>query len=250
MGPSKTKFTPPPRMSFLEKQAIADAKVSLILEFLSDGEIYTDVAVTSCLLGSSLSSARRTLKRMVKEYSLKTETHLVRSRACQIYGISTQGVALSGNFDCRPFELGKTNPSFITHHLKTQKARLAAIDHGWTDWVPERSIHGKGYLKVPDALVTNSEGFRVAVEIELNIKTTKRYSEICSAHLQSIAKGHWHEVHYLCPEKLLAGVERIFAGIEFVSVKGDRVSIQQKHRQRFKFFCLDAWPIALQKDTL
>ncbi len=232
----------PPRMSYAEKQARAQAKRQALLRFLATGELYTSPLIAAQLMAVSQSSAERTLSALILDGSLKFEIHIIASRKTRIYGITSHGLALMDEFDKPFFQLGKTNSLYIPHHLQTQQARLAAETVGWTEWTPGKTLHGKGLLKIPDAVGTTPEGVRVAVEIERHVKTPKRYEEIISAHLQSITKKLWNEIHYLTPPGLANRVERAFQHVQSVPVKGERVTLEPRHRAAFKFFDLQSWP--------
>lgn len=231
-----------PRMSFLEKQSRADAKRELILQFLARGEVFSTVAILSRVISASPSSTTRTLDYLVRDNALKSERHVIQCRHSHIYGITAHGLGLVGKFNVRHFELGKTNTSYIPHHIDTQIARLNAEENSWENWQPGKLLYGQNLEKVPDALATNPVEKRVAIEIERHIKTPKRYSEIISAHLQAITQKRWAEVHYLCPSDLHKKVEAAFMHIDSVLVKGERIQLQQKHRDCFKFFALNSWP--------
>lgn len=242
MNPSKANMLNLPHMSYLEKQSRADAKRELVLQFLASGEVFSTVMMLSRVISASPSSTARTLDNLMRAGALKSEMHMIRLRHSAIYGITPHGLGLVGKFDSRYFELGKTNPAYIPHHLDTQMARLNAEDEDWKDWQPGKALYGLNLEKVPDALATDPVEKRVAIEIERHIKTPKRYAEIISAHLQAITQKRWAEVHYLCPDGLHKKVEAAFARIESVSVKGERVQLQKKHRDCFKFFALNLWP--------
>ncbi len=229
-------------MSFLEKQSRAEAKRELVLQFLASGEVFSTVTILSRVISASPSSTKRTLDCLIRDGALKFEMHVVQFRRSHIYGITTHGLGLAGKFDSRYFELGKTNTTYIPHHLDTQIARLNAEENGWENWQPGKSLYGQNLEKVPDAIATNPDGKRVAIEIERHIKTQKRYSEIISAHLQAITQRRWAEAHYLCPDSLHKKVEAAFMHIDSILVKGERIQLLQKHRDCFKFFALNSWP--------
>ena len=231
-----------PQMSYSERLARAAAKRALLLKFLSS-EGYTTVSIAARVMSCGTSSAERTLARLVKDGSLKKESHLVHSRKTFIYGITNQGLALANEFE-NPvyFELGRTNSSFIYHHLQTQHARLSAECAGWTDWKPGKILYNKGLGKIPDAIVKRPDQRLVAIECELNIKSQKRIGEVISSHLQSITKGLWYEVHYLTSIQLKNALKKAFERIETVLVNGDRLALENKHRERFLFFSFDQWP--------
>jgi hypothetical protein len=230
-------------MSYLEKQSRAEAKRKLVLQFLASGEVFSTVAILSRVISASPSSTTRMLDCLIRDGALKSEMHVIRCRHSHIYGITSHGLGLVEKFDARHFELGKTNTAYIPHHLESQAAQLNAEDEGWKDWQPGKALYGQNLEKVPDALTTSPDGRRVALEIERFIKTPRRYGEIISGHLQAITQKRWAEVHYLCPDGLHKKVEAAFAHIDSVLVKGERVTLLQKHRDCFKFFSLNSWPI-------
>lgn len=231
-----------PSLSHEQRLARATAKRELLLHWLASGEIYTSLSIASRLMSASHSSAQRTLSGLVREGALKFESHFVASRKTFIYGITAHGLALCDKFDVPHFQIGKTNSSYITHHLQTQQARLAAEACGWTDWRPGKVLYGQNLLKVPDALATSPAGVRVAIEIERNIKTPKTYEEVIAGHLMCVTKKLWNEVHYLTPPGLAKRVQKAFEHVTSVPVNGDRVSLEQAHRDRFRFFELSDWP--------
>ena len=233
---------PLPNMKYLERMARAQEKRHAILQFLGSGETYTTRAVTARLLKTSEMSADRTLQALTRDGCLKTEWHQVNSRKVLIFGISAHGLALANQAIGKEFELGRTNSSYISHHLQTQKARLQAEEAGWQNWIPGKILYNQNLLKVPDALGTRPDGTLVAVEIERHIKSRKRYESIISAHLQNISQKKFDEVHYLSEGGLHIKVKAIFDAIQYIPVKGERVKLEQKHRDRFKFFDLKTWP--------
>jgi hypothetical protein len=231
-----------PRMTYEERQARALAKKDAILGFLASGEVYTNVVVAAQVMAASPSAAERTLSGLVRDGALKCESHMVGSRKMHLYGITPHGLALMDRFDRPYFQLGRTNSAYIPHHLQTQRARLAAEEAGWTDWMPGKLLHRQGLKKIPDAIATSPDGDRIAIEIENYIKSLKRIEEIISAHLQSISKKLWREVHYLTPDGLARRVEKAFENVKSVPVNGDRIQLEQAHRDRFRFYELNVWP--------
>jgi hypothetical protein len=229
-------------MSHAEKQARAAQKRQAILTFLASGETYTTLPISAQVMKCSARAAHDTLEALVRGMALKSEAHFVNSRKTHIYGITLHGLALVNETERPYFELGRTNSSYVPHHVATQTARLAAEAAGWTNWQPGKILHKNGFLKIPDALCINRERKIVAVEIERHIKTKKRYEEILSLHLQEITKKSWAEIHYLAAPELVRPLQNIFQGIETIPVKGERVALEEKHRARFKFFSLAEWP--------
>ena len=231
-----------PNMNYEERQARSQEKRQKILNFLASGEVYTTRSIASRLLKTSEMSADRTLQALLRDGCLKGEAHLVNSRRTAIFGISSHGLALVDRPNFKEFELGKTNPSYISHHLQTQLARLQAQEAGWQNWIPGKILYNQNLLKVPDALGTRPDGVKIALEIERHIKSRKRYESIISAHLQNISQKKFDEVHYLSEQGLHLKIQAIFESIQYIPVKGERVKLEQKHRDRFKFCDLENWP--------
>jgi hypothetical protein len=238
-----------PIMSYAERQARNEAKRLLILHFLASGEVYTTVQIAALVMACSTTSAERTLAGLVRDGALKSEAHFIQSRKLKIYGVTPHGIALAGEFENQPFELGRVNSAYIPHHLQTHIARMNAEAAGWADWKPGKVLHRLGLKKVPDALVVSPTGKRVAIELERHVKTKKRYAEIISSHLQSITKEHWDEVHYLCQSELVLPLQRLFQKIETIPVLGERHRLEEKHRARFKFAALSDWPHSIGENT-
>lgn len=236
-----------PRMTYAERQARNEAKRLLTLRFLASSEVYTSVPIAALVMACSTSSAERTLAGLARDGALKSEVHFVQSRKLKLYGITPHGLAIAGEFDSPPFEVGRVNSAYISHHLQTQVARLNAEAAGWTDWKPGKVLHGLGLKKVPDALVLSPTGRRVAIELERHVKTQKRYAEIISSHLQSITQKNWDEVHYISTPELVLPLKNIFQKIETIPVLGERHKLEEKHRARFQFFALNDWPVILEK---
>jgi hypothetical protein len=230
------------RMSFSDKQARASEKRQAILAFLASGETYTTVPIAARVMRCSVRSATRTLDAPIRDAALKSESLFIQSRRIRLYGITPHGLALAKEFENSYFEVGRTNPSYVPHHLATQQARLAAEAAGWSGWQPGKTLHKAGFLKVPDALATRPDGTKIAIELERHCKATRRYAEVISCHLQEITKKSWAEVHYLTQPELLRPLENIFQRIDTIPVKGERVALEEKHRARFRFFSLAEWP--------
>jgi len=83
----------------------------------------------------------------------------------------------------------------------------------------------------------------IAIELERSIKTKKRYEVVFSIYLQSIKRGEYDLIHYVCPDpEFAARLKRMFQLIESVPVSGQRVKITDKHRAKFPVYSLQNWP--------
>jgi hypothetical protein len=176
--------------------------------------------------------------------------------AITLWGITPHGLALSWGDDDEPrdlptFEPSRLAPSTVPHRLAMQQARLAATAAGLTGWVvcdrgEWRAAHPD--TQTPDAVVTTPDGV-IAVEVELTIKTIKRYREIVAGHLLAIKHGHWSAVHYLTPPELVKPMRAILRGVSWVLINGQRVELEERHTGRFSVHCLNDWPGTTKKET-
>jgi hypothetical protein len=75
------------------------------------------------------------------------------------------------------------------------------------------------------------DGCRVAVEIELNIKSKPRMTDRVAGHIHQMVKGHYSKVYFFTPH--LAALKRVFKSVEAIKMDGVFVKISEYHRSRF-----------------
>ena len=236
-----------PAMTHAQRMARAAEKAGTLLQFLGSGEVYTTAPIVADLLQIDRSRAIACLRALEKQGALKSEQQYFNAREQRIYGITPHGIAMADTFDCPHFELGRTNAGYIQHRLDTQRVHIAAMKAGWTDWTAERLLRMQALKKVPDAVGTDTTGKRVAIEIELNAKTPKRYAEFIVKHLLEIKAGKYAEVHFVCPATVKTYVENAFRKVVSVKFNGEVVPLEAKHRAPFRFFSFDEWPVKKQE---
>jgi hypothetical protein len=231
-----------PQLSHSERQQRSRDKRAALLAFLASGEVYTTAAVAAKILGLSERRAVTCMQALERDGCIKSEMHHISGRLLKLFGVTPHGLAVAGQFDAPFFELGRTNSSWITHRIETQRMRLAAEAAGWRNWQPERSLRIAGLKKVPDAIATDPAGAVVAIEIERHCKTPKRYAEVISAYLQEVASGRYTRVEFVCPPGVARLVAAAFARIETVKLKGELVRLEPRHHARFTFSDFNNWP--------
>lgn len=232
---------PLPRMGHAEIKDRQQKKFQKVLWFLST-EVWTTTSVVAELCKISRPVADATLRAMCREKLIKTEQHTVDGRKTNIYGITTHGLVTFGSVFGKPFELGKVKASHLQHRVEIQILRVAADSAGWKEWRHEFSLRRKNWGKVPDALVTNPAGHVIAVEVERTAKERKAYEDILTSYLIRIKEGDVHFVDYVCPPKIVKGIENIFNRIKYVRYQGDRIELTDIHRKRFRFYAIGNWP--------
>jgi hypothetical protein len=224
-------------MTYAQKQQRAADKRRLLLAFLASGEVYTTVQIAAELLQASPLTAWRLLQAMVAEKSLKVDEKPVPFSSLKIYGVTAHGIGItvSAHPRCREFFPGTTSPSYLAHHLEGQHIRIILERAGWTDYVPGKLLYvenGQRLKKLPDALATRPDGRRVAVEIERNVKSEKRMTDMVGGHLAQIVAGHYDLLYYFTPHE--DALQRVFQKVENVVVDSEKVKLTDSHRARFK----------------
>lgn len=230
--------------SYRQRMERQTAKHDQVLIFLRD-EAWSSSRILGNLLGVTPASISKTLAQLERlGYVIKHQDALCRYK---LWGITAHGLAHAWPPDeimqvRGHFEPSKLSSLAIPHHLDIQLARLRAERALWKDWTPEQLLP-KGLAKRPDAVVITDSGLKVAVELERNIKTLKRYEAIFSAYLRAIKEGEYTEVHYVTPDvKLAKRLRRVLDLVTSIPVLGERVQLTEKHKGRFKVYSLEDWP--------
>lgn len=239
------------------RQARAQDKRRRVLRFLRD-EIWTTTETVAALLGLGYPAAHALLKAMARDGLIAAEAVFVpagrSARRVVLHGITAQGLAFAWDLDelptaRAPWEPGKTSPLFVPHQIATQRARVRAEAAGWRGWTPARALLGLGLPKVPDAEAIAPDGQRVAVEIEREIKTDKRYQSVVGAYIAQMKRdARWQRVDYVCADTdFAARLARIFGRLrqlryEVPGAAGKVADLQQVHLDRFRFYATAVWP--------
>ncbi|MES9844889.1 MAG: MobC family replication-relaxation protein [Candidatus Sedimenticola sp. 6PFRAG5] len=231
-----------------QRQARVAEKRRMVLRFMRD-ETWTHVDVLQELLAfKNVQNVNSTLRPMERDGLLKrVSVDMTYGRSITIWGITTTGQAYAFELDepleDRPgFEPSKIKPSTLQHRIDLQLARVRAEKAGWTNWEPGHLL-GKRMsgVKLPDAIATDPQGQRVAIEIERTIKSRKRYSEILVSHLSQRKAGSWQKILYLSPTTdFAARVQRVFFSISQAKHQGQAFNVTDEHRQPFSFYSLNS----------
>ena len=230
--------------SYQERQQRTADKQQRLLTLLRD-ETWSAAPMMAQWLNLSLSATYKTLSKLEQQHLIKA--YYVEDLKYKIWGITPDGLLMAWQEDETMqnrsyFQPSKIKPVMMQHHLDLQQARLNAEQASWQDWYLG-SLLPRQIGKRPDAIVTKLNQQIIAVELERTVKTKKRYEAIFSYYLQAIKQGQYQSVHYVCPSPEFATrLKRLFNLIESVPVAGERVKIQDKHRQKLPVFSLDNWP--------
>lgn len=242
------------------KQRLARAaeKRSLVLRLLRD-EIWTVTEVVAALLNIKYAAAHAVMKAMQRDgFVVSKHVFIPGERGVKqvvLHGVTTQGLAFAWSLDetpehRNPWEACKTNPLFVNHQIETQLARIKAEKLGWRNWKPARSLMNKGLPKLPDGEATNPAGECIALELEREIKTDRRYECVIGAYISVIkASKRWVRVDYICPDvDFAARVARNFGRLKKLRLESSGKEptitgrLEQAHLNLFRFYSVESWP--------
>jgi len=219
-------------------------KTKLILQFLRE-ESWSDVVVLKMITGLSSSGIYKTINQMQSQGLI--EIYKIFELQSRVIGITQLGILASFDDEndfipFKHFEISKFKTLLASHHLGLQRARLNAMNANWTNWKLGKHLQINWGNK-PDAMVINTSGEKIAVELERTIKTRKRYEKIFSIYLQACSRNDLDFIDYVCLDNVFAHrLEKLFNSIRQIPVAGKRVTISQKHRDRIRIYCINNWP--------
>jgi len=223
-----------------------DDKRRKILGFLRS-EIWTLPDVIGLVAGvrdartiaSTLGSMERENLLILEECTLPSGRHV------NLVGITMDGQACISNLldkqlIDRAHERGRAGLSQVDHRCDSQRLHIQLAQSGWTGWrypdrvpVAEKSQPGAHRA---DAITTTPSGVVVALEIERNVKTGKRYRAILSHHLNALARGDYFQVIYTSPTAVTANAVRsLVTSINQVIVSGRETTVTPEMLSKFKF---------------
>lgn len=222
-------------------------KIRILLQFLKE-EIYSDFETLKLLFGFKAHPPLVRLLNKVEKMGL-IQKFVFKSRASKIalWGITNDGqtVVLTPEDKVFPsrFEPSKITGWSLDHHLDNQLARLILEKKGATNWINGDRSTFLSQFNVkhrPDGLITLPNGLIVAIETERRLKTKARYQSIMASHLLARTQSHWFYVFYVVPdEQKKQALKLIFDSVPHVMVNNQHVTLEEKHRNVFRFYTID-----------
>lgn len=238
-----------------ERTARVVQKRQLILSFLRE-EIYTTREVVQELLGVTPSPAKATLAAMARDGLLRCEqVECPNGWRPWLWGITAEGQAMA--FDPgtqahvdKVFEPGRIGLTVLNHTIHLQLARIRAQRHGWTDWISgDRMGKWQAGEGRPDAIAVSPSGERLAVEMELTMKTTKLYQSVLFSRLRDIKAGKFDRCVWISPDadrckrlrSIILGIDQFSR--EFAGRKQTIIIDPSTHHPKLAFVSFDDWPL-------
>lgn len=192
----------------------------------------------------------QTLARMERDgYLASADITIFKKSTQRIVCITAHGLACAFDVD-EPFEKrstfepSKVKLSTLQNETDIQPLLVKAERAGWKNWTPGARLGAsQAGANRPDAIVVDPQMRVVEVEVELTIKTTKRYEAILSQYLQAVAKGQYGRIVWVCPTKdLAARLRRIVLSISAVPINGKRIALRSRHYELLAFTDYRQWP--------
>ncbi len=202
------------------EQAAHSEKVRIaILAFLSD-ETYTTVEVIQKLVGyKSKQGANGVLQKLAKDGLLKH--HKMKNfagRGLSIWGITTRGMYAINDPDelpdrVRGFEPSRISLATLDHKLQIQLVKIYLNELDWSVKQIDTNIWDK---KLPDIVCTkpSQEDELIALEIELTIKSQKRYGDIITIYKSAQQQNLRRVVWLTETDKAAAQLRNIFKALD------------------------------------
>lgn len=237
------------------RDARANQKRNKLLQFLAD-EIWSTVEILRLVVDvADAAPVRRSLLSMekqglVRQYEIGMKQG---GPSVRLWGITTHGLLMAGEGELilrNSCDSSKISFSAIPHQIALQKARIAAEKAGWLNWIRGERLRNQ-IVKRPDALVKNSSGYTVAVEVELTAKTSKRYQQVLGDYLVMARNGDINRVAYLCERNFGQRLKRLLTSQKaaYYQLNGQRgrIDLQPNHFSIFDFYDIAGWPAESSK---
>lgn len=237
--------------SYAERMAARKEKKRRLLAFLRS-EVWTSLEVAADVMKLSCrKAAARTIRGFADDGLVVIEEVVTPRGRVRIVGITSNGQAhisglLGRPLEERSYERRRVGSMTLFHRIELQKLRIHCARSGWSGWAyPDRQAAREKNRRQhrPDAIAMAPRGARVAIELELTIKSRKRYRFILGHHLQAIQRGEYDEVIYSSPSpELLAAVRQVVLGLDRVVVGGREVLVTPEMLSKFHFLTTQEVP--------
>jgi len=196
---------------------------------------------------TSRQAVHQTLAAMIRDGLMRrAEIQTSYGPARLVFGFTPHGAAMAvtpGVSPAKSLEPSKIKVTTMEHELDIQRLHLRAQRAGWKDWQLGGAEFSRSEAKYADAIGVRQDGQKVAIEVERNVKTIKRYAEIFVAHLAARKDNKWEWIYYLSPNAAIRDrVRGVFAAIHRATWHGQVIEITDAHRAPFQFFAYsDDW---------
>lgn len=235
-----------------ERKARSLEKRYQVLRFLRE-EIYTTREVIELLLGLGLTGAKQTLHAMEREGLIRhQQVECPNGWRPTLWGITSDGQAMAFNDGEEPldrvFSPAKVGLTVVRHTIFLQIARIKAEREGWKNWIAgDRVAQWEKDQARPDAIAEAPNGKKFAVEVELTMKTKKRYESVLFDRLMQVASKKYEGVIWLLEDEDRAmRLEKIIKSIDRFTRehngKKHEVVIEPRHHKLIHFTSFGEWP--------
>ena len=216
-----------------------------ILNFLLKEKYSTAAILQKIVDVKSRSAICRILKRMEKKGLLrKHRVNLLRV----IYGITNSGLHEAQSDqekiqDWHYFEPSKVNPLTLDHQLDIQQIHAFCTENK-LNFVTGRELGSRADAdKVADGIIEIGDK-KIAIEVELHVKSKRRYDSVIYNYLKLIKSGEYYSVLYVSDTlEKVQKIKRAIHSLDKITMKIDGknkdLKITEAHLSYFEFLALD-----------
>lgn len=214
-----------------------------LLELLREDTWASVANIQSALKQNSIQATHQYLIR-AEAKGIVASSSIVASfgRPQKIIGITELGHAYAWELDETPtnrrvFNPSKISPAMFAHEDDLQKLRISAIQNNWQNWRNAKHLGTRmGATKYPDAIACSPDNVTYCIEIEREIKSSKRLRTIFASHLAMRKKRHWENILYLCPSTDMAKrLAHKASTLSYLTWEGRRIPLRNEHLIPFTF---------------
>jgi hypothetical protein len=217
-----------------------------LLQFLY-AEKYSKATILQEVIGIQTRSAICKILRRMQQANLIKRHQYVNSIV--LWGITPNGIheaiGKDENInDWTYFEPSKINLNTLEHQFDVQRIHALCVRQN-LDFIPGWSLGSRADNdKVPDGIIITGTN-RIAIEVERNVKTKRRYDAIIYNYLKAIKAGKYTKVLYIAPtSEKCQQIKKVFYEIGKITMKINGVNkllklSPEKHLRFFEFMCIN-----------
>lgn len=209
-------------------------KIDILLRYLVR-ENFSDFATLRRLFGfKNHRGLYDLLNKLVTTGAL--EKHVIGT--LRLWQITNDGAAQVSEKPFNRCRLSTVSMLTLRQRLAIQNARLSFEAKGATEWFNATEPQFPSSHKPrPDAVVTLPNGQRVAVEIDVTMKTQARYKVLMTHHLIARMEREWFAVVFVLPsDGQRNAVRMMIENIKTVKIAGHDYAMENKYYDVFQYF--------------
>ena len=187
--------------------AVREQKVRKVIIWLARFGFSTRLVLTK-MLGTSYNGQNEFFKRLIDDGLV--ERRYVTGTSKQLFTLTSAGVNLykiiEPNLSIK--RVPKISLPTLIHSMTIQEFVIS--NNAAESVVGEYELYKQDWLRRPDAVITNTKGTKIAIEVELTKKSSARVIYNFCNHFEDFKKGFFDRVLYLFPDD---GIQKFYQDI-------------------------------------